>query len=228
MKLPLAIFLTILLLLPGLWCQAQSSGKPDGSASPVIYHDISGSPFFHTEWSDGVILFSSGRKATQFKIKFDCLKNQVMLEFNGSSFYAQSRVSEFALYPGKGHPVDTQFFKKGFPPTIKTSEETFFWVMVEGRTSLLCLPAKNIVEEPQLVSKVVFRRITQNYEYYLLTGGQLMLLPEDQRELPALFPAHQDELKEYITSNKLNFRDPQELARLVRHYNTLAAESPQP
>jgi len=154
MKFPIMKGLYLLLYL-GCWegVLAQTTDRVTTSQETPIYNDVSGSAFLIRDWSEGVIRFSSGRVSTQFKLKFDCVKNQLNLQFNGSTFATESKVKEFVLYTKNGNTPDSMVFRKGFPAADKGNEETYFQVLVEGKAMLLCLHLKLIAEEQQIHPK---------------------------------------------------------------------------
>lgn len=201
--------------------RAQTTERVTGELDTPVYQDISGSPFFINAWNDGVIRFSSGRTTNQFKIRFDVIQNRVLLQFNGSSFATESKIREFVIYPGGLKGKDSMIFRKGFPVNGPANEETFYRVMLSGKSSLLCLPVKKISEERQIASKTVYRRIFDEFEYYLLKEGKLYKLSLMKQEVSALFPDQQEALKKYIDENQLRFKDAQDLVTLVKFYNGL-------
>lgn len=211
----------LILLLVASAASAQTTERITNSQDQPVYNDVSGSPFFLKEWSDGIIRFSSGRVANQFKVKFDCVKNLVILQFEGSSFTTESKIREFALFPKGLKKPDSLLFRKGFPATGSANEDTYYQVLVQGKNTLLCLPVKVLSEEPQIASKVIYRRIRDEYEYYLLKDGRMIKLTLIRQELPALFPDHQEELKTFITDKQLRFRDAGDLITLIQYYNSL-------
>ena len=212
----------MLLLICG--CQvalAQTTDRVTTSTDPPIYNDVSGSPFLIKDWSEGVIRFSSGRVSTQFKLKFDCVKNQLNLQFNGTSFATESKVKEFVIYTKNGNTRDSMLFRKGFPAVDKGNEETYFQVLLEGKAMLLCLHVKHIAEEQQIASKVVYRRITDQDFYYLLKDGKMTELPNDKILIAEKFPGHDEPIKKYISEHQLKFRNAADFTKLIVYYNTL-------
>ena len=183
---------------------------------------ISGNPYLLKEWSDGVVRFTSGRTVNQFKLKFDCLKNQLLLYFNGNAFAAESKVQEFVMYPKK---KDSLLFRRGFPQTEKTSESTYFQVLLQGNTTLLRLPARNIIEEKQLVSVNgrINRRMEEADYYYLLRNGEMILLPANRNELPEKFTDKKEAIAELINSRQLKMHTPEDFVEVVKKYNELLA-----
>jgi len=181
---------------------------------------ITGNPYLFKDWCDGVVRFSSGRTMTDFKLKFDCLKNVLLLQFNGSAFAAQSKVQEFVLYPKN---KDSLLFRRGFPATDKTSDNTYFQVLLQGKASLLRLVARNIIEEKQMVTVngSVSRRMEDAEYYYLLQNGALTLLPVNRTDLPATFADKKEPMAEFIASHQLKMHSPEDYVQVVKKYNEL-------
>jgi len=222
MKLQIMKGLCMLLLL-GYWggALAQTTDRVTTSQDAPIYNDVSGSPFLIKDWSEGVIRFSSGRVATQFKLKFDCVKNQLNLQFNGSSFATESKVKEFVIYTKNGNIRDSMIFRKGFPAIDKGNEETYFQVLTEGKATLLCLHVKHIAEEQQIASRVIYRRITDQEIFHLLKDGKMTELPNDRLLIVEKFPEHMELIRKYINENQLKFRHAPDFTKLIEYYNTL-------
>ena len=213
-----------MLLLLGCWegAFAQTTDRVTTSQDVPIYNDVSGSAFLIKDWSDGVIRFSSGRVSTQFKLKFDCIKNQLNLQFGGSTFATESKVKEFVIYTKNGNTRDSMVFRKGFPAADKgANEETYFQVLVEGKATLLCLHVKHIAEEQQIASKVIYRRITDQEVYYLLKDGKMTDLPNDKLLIVERFPEHAEPVRKYINEEQLKFRNAADYTKLIAYYNTL-------
>ncbi|WP_315822521.1 hypothetical protein [Paraflavitalea speifideaquila] len=86
-----------------LWClllvaQQGLAQDPESSISDDQISNASGNPYLFKDWVDGVVFFKSGRVVKQFKLRFDCARNRLMLQFEGNAFAAESQVKEFVLY----------------------------------------------------------------------------------------------------------------------------------
>lgn len=200
---------------------AQTTDAVTGSQNQPVYNDVVGSPYLFRDWSDGVIRFTSGRVATQFKIKFDCIKNIILLQFNGSSFATESKVKEFVIYTKNGKERDSMVFRKGFPPVEISNAETYFEVVADGKNPLLCLHAKHITEEQQIASSVIYRRLRDEDMYYLLKDGKMILLPADRMLIPDKFPDHTENIKKFVNEHNLKFREREDFKKLALYYNSL-------
>jgi hypothetical protein len=185
-------------------------------------NSITGNPYLMKDWCDGVVRFSSGRTMNQFKLKFDCLKNTLLLQFEGNAFAAESKVKEFVMYPKK---KDSLLFRRGFPSTNKTTDQTYFQVLLQDKTSLLRLIARNIIEEKQLVSVNgrINRRMEEIEYYYLLRNGEMVLLPASRSELPDIFPDKKEPLAQFIATKQLKMQHPEDFVAVVKKYNELVA-----
>ena len=203
------------------WASGQTTENTGTNNDPPIYNDVSGSPYVVRDWSEGVIRFSSGRVTDQFKIKFDCITNRLMLLFKGSSFASESKVKEFVLYIKSGAEKDSMIFRKGFPLTKKANEETFYQILAEGKTSLLCLHIKQITEEQQIASKVIYRRIRDEQEYYLLKDGTMTLLPSDKSSIIEMLNDQSDKIQQFINVQQIKFRNAKDFRKLIVYYNSL-------
>lgn len=208
-----------MLTLAGFQTRAQTTDAVSG-AGQVTYYDASGSPFLFTNWNEGWIRFASGRATNQFKLKFDCLKNQLLLQFNGNAFSTESKVKEFVLYP-KGNKNDSMVFKKGYPATEQANEETFYQLMFQDRLALLHLYVKVVMEEQQLVAKEIRRHIRDENKYFIFLDNKMMLLPEDRTLIADAFGDQAVSIRQFISDKQLKFREPDDYIQLARYYNSL-------
>lgn len=209
------------------WCclllVQQCVGQEDAGSlqkTPSSYHGVMGNRYFIADWSDGVVHFTNGRVMKQFKLKFDCLQNQLMLQFEGSTFAAESRVKEFVLF-SKNHK-DSFVFRKGFPPAGKANSETFYQVLVEGKVILLKQIVKIIIEEKQIIEPNVHRRLEEEVNFYVLREGDMHKVNSEKNALSEILSDRSDQLKDYIATNQLKMRSAEDLIRVVKWYNESA------
>ena len=210
---------SLLLLLLFLSQLALAQNNPDGEL--VDYKDVAGNPYLFKDWSDGVIRFTSGRSLNQFKLKFDCARNQLVLQFDGSSFAAESKVREFVMYPKSGKKKDSLIFRKGFPAIDKSSDNTYYQVLFEGKVILLRLFARDIIEEKQIVSTSNNKRMEEVERFYFLMDGAMSLLPQDRNDLLKLFPNHKDPLTQFVSERQLKMRSAEDFLEFAKKYNEL-------
>ena len=212
-----------------LWCVllissgafAQSYADPVEDAKSREYSNVAGNPFLFKDWNAGVVKFSSGRVVSQFKLKFDCVRNQLLLQFNGTSFAAESKIREFVMYPKGQKVADSMVFRRGFPAIGNGNAETFYQVLTEGKVTLLRRYAKNIVEEKQHVASNITRHFEDEENYFILRDGILTQADKNNGGILVLLNDKAEDLKKYISDEKLKMRTPEDHAKLVKKYNEL-------
>jgi hypothetical protein len=194
---------------------AASFGQDD---RPDLNTELFGNPYIIREWSDGAVKFTSGRVVYQFKLRFDCVRNMLLLQFQGSTFAAESKVREFVMYTSK--KKDSLVFRKGYPAVHKGTENTYYHVLLEDKLQLLRLVSKNIVEEKELVSSTNATRghLEEDEKYYLLKDGVMIHLPAEKEEILKALPDKADALSAFISEKRLRFRTPEDYTLLARKY----------
>ena len=199
---------------------AQSYADPVEDAKSKDYN-IAGNPYLFKDWNAGVVKFNSGRVVSQFKLKFDCVRNQLLLQFNGTSFAAESKIREFVIYPKGMKSADSMVFRRGFPAVGNGTVETFYQILAEGKVTLLRRYAKNIVEEKHHVASNVSRHFEDEENYLILRDGAITQADPNNGGLLALLNDKSDDLKKYIADEKLKMKTPEDHAKLVKKYNEL-------
>jgi hypothetical protein len=185
-----------------------------------VNSEMYGNPYLIRDWSDGIVKFTSGRVVNQFKLRFDCVRNQLLLQFQGSTFAAESKVREFVMYTNK--KKDSLVFRKGYPATGKATENTFYQVLLEGKTQLLKLVSKNIIEEREMIaSSRKHGRLEDEEKYYLFRDGAMILLPPERELILAALPEKATALSAFITENNLRFKSEADYIQLATKYNEL-------
>jgi hypothetical protein len=183
--------------------------------------ELFGNPYLIREWSEGAVKFSSGRVVNQFKLRFDCVRNQLILQFQGSTFAAESKVKEFVLYTGSGKKKDSLVFRKGYPAVNNATDNTYYHVLVDEKVQLLRLVSKNIVEEKELISSNrngARGRLEDDEKYYLLKDGSMIFLSAEKDDLLKALPEKADALSAFISEKRLRFKSHQDYTLLVSKY----------
>jgi hypothetical protein len=209
----------LLLLCQGAF--AQTVG--DVSARNDPYANISGNPFLLKDWSEGKVKFSNGRIMNNFKLKFDCVRNLLLMQFEGSTFAAESKITEFVLYTKTGKKADSMIFRKGFPAAEKTTESTYYQVLFEGRVTLVRLITKDIIEENVLVKTTTStnRRLENVEKFYLLKDGAMIHLTADKEDWLKQLPDKAAQLSTYITEQRIRLRNMEDFVQVAKKLDEL-------
>jgi hypothetical protein len=191
----------------------------DQKANSGEYVGVSGNQLFLKDWSDGVIRFSSGKVTDKFKLKFNIAQNRLLLQFNGSTFAAESRINEFLMYTK--NKKDSFVFRKGFPDTDRGNAETFYQVLEKGKVTLLRLATKDIIEEKEILASKVSRHYRDVEEFYLFRDGVMNKINKETAPVQDILTDRREELKTFISEQQLKMRSPEDLVKVVKKYNEL-------
>jgi hypothetical protein len=185
--------------------------------------NVTGNPYLFKDWCNGIVRFSGGRTMNQFKLKFDCLKNILLMQFDGNVFAADSKVQEFVLYPKNNKNKDSVLFRKGYPAVDRFTDATYYQVLFQDKITLLRLPLRNVIEEKQVVTVngSLSRRIEEAEQYYLFQNGALVLLPDNRNELPDKFGNKKDAIAAFIAAQQLKMRSADDFVLVVKKYSEL-------
>ena len=213
--------LFIRLLIVCSWVLVQLPAFSQTSSSPqVTSSEMYGNPYLFRDWSAGTVKFTSGRIVNQFKLRFDCVRNQLLLQFQGSTFAAESKVQEFVIYTNK--KKDSMLFRKGYPAIGNGTDNTYYHVLLDDKVHLLRLVSKNIIEEKELIASGRLRgRLEDVEKFYLLKNGVMVLLPQDKEQLLIALPEQANVLSQFIADNDLRFKTPADYIQLAKKINEL-------
>lgn len=206
-----------------LWCLLLLSfgSYAQESARETEISNATGNPYLLKDWNEGVIIFNSGRVVKQFKLRFDCVHNRLMLQFDGASFAAESQVKEFVIYTKSGKSRDSMIFKKGFPGINGGTDETFYQVLLSGKATLLRLFVKTLVAEKQLVNDNGHNRLEDDEHYFLLQDGVMISLPRNKNELVEKLPAQTEPMKQFVAQQTLRMEKADDFVKIISKYNEL-------
>lgn len=206
----------LLLLAQQGWAQTAEPEVSDDKISAA-----SGNPYLFKDWMEGAVHFKSGRVVKQFRLKFDCARNRLMLQFEGNAFAAESQVASFVIYSSSKKNKDSLIFRKGYPAIEKNTEDTYYQVMLNGKAVLLRLYSKVLVEEKQMVNTARMSHLEDEETFYLLQDGVMVLLPRNKDELLKKLPAQPDQLKAFVAQQSLKMDKAEDFLAIIGKYNEL-------
>lgn len=174
--------------------------------------EISGSPFYLEDWTDGVLVTESG-DSYKTVLKFDAYKNQLVVPGKDDEpALVTSAVKTFSL--------GDLAFAKGFPAYGKATDKTFYQVLNVGKAVLLKRQTRTVLEERDISGVVVAHKFENGTEYYLYKDNKMTSIsPTKVAILAAL--ADKPQMADYFKTNKVNFKSDADLGKVFIYYNTL-------
>lgn len=179
------------------------------------YTDIKGTPYLFEDWVEGSVKLKSGKAFDGVKLKYDQVADELMfLDQAGKEMLFVEPVVEFTM--------DKKTFRIGYPATDGASPESYYEVLVEGKTELLKRTSKKVIEEAAYNAATKVKTIRSNESYYVTASNlSLTKVKKDKKSLLAALPDKSAELEAYVKSNRLDLRQEQDMAKLIAYYNSL-------
>jgi len=186
---------------------------------------ITGSPFINDDWVSAKLTLSRGKEIGPLLIKLNIESNEL--------YFLDSTGKELIAADGLVKKVDCvdyytrdsikYVFKSGYPPIEQQNENYFYQVFTEGRIELLAKKFKYVrTEKNDLtgdISKSFFDGIVVLYVY---AYGVMQPFKPNKNFIATLWEEHkQQEMNNYISENKINFKKTADLVKLFSHYDSL-------
>ena len=191
------------------------------SETPVLV--ASGTPYFNDTYKFSNILLKSGRTFLNVKARIDLVIQGI--------FFISSNGIEINIDPGIAKEIsytDTTSegmlfykFKTGYPAIDKQNSNNFYLIMAEGRCSFL----KSIIKKVAERKDVVFGDRDQDFDtyenYYFFSKGEMKRLKRDKDFILGELSDKEEQVNQFIQSNKISFKNNEQLVKLINYYNTL-------
>lgn len=194
-----------------------------------VTRSIEGTPFYHDEWTTGIALLPDNMKSRGVQMKFSTYQNRVYYKESDKVMMLDNRrVEGFALN------VDQKWviFKNGYNSGISdTDRNTYFRVVHDGLTKIL-VHHRTFTREsqkPAIATGRVSQEFRHSEEYYLVRedGSFQEVSTRERRFLRELPKKFRDQVKDFANENDLDFRDDQDLGKIMSHYDELLRQEPQ-
>lgn len=182
--------------------------------------NITGSPYHFNEFSNGKVTLRDGRTTETLQMNFNSYENRVEYT-HGTTVMAldSDKIKEFKIVT----PAGEHHFVKGLEARRLDSDD-FVELMVDGEVNLFAKHSTSFQE-----NVATYGTATQEDEYisdttyYMKVGEQSAERLRRLRERTILrnLDSHRDEIKSYAESNDLIFSEPEDLTKILAHYNSL-------
>lgn len=183
---------------------------------------VEGSPFFNEEWQLGSMILPGGKRYDSIELKIDLLADEVHYkDLKGNPLIATTRIREIWLKDEKGKKY--HFVHSSFIGTGTAAAAGWHQLLTDGSAILFGKPVKEITEVKPYGSSVSEQRITTVTRYFILHDNKLTPL-KSLNSIPDLFTQKADQLKQYISTNKLKGKSESDYISLVTYYNSIAVQ----
>jgi len=199
----------------------------DRDGKPILtkdYTDVVGSPYLVQDWSTGIVKLDNGQTYKDVSLKYNLMEDEVYFksEKGGEPLSFADPVSEFTITykdneTGETH---TNYYRKGFNGISRTTPNSYFEVLSDGTVQLIKKKSVGIVVSQEWNSATKVKNFKDDTKYYLVKNGQATQVKKDKKILEN-FSDKKQQMENYASSNKINFKSDADLSKLVTYYNSL-------
>jgi hypothetical protein len=207
----------------GKWGQQIFLSDVNGRAFVNKYADVNGTAYLFPNFKFATIVLSDGRKYANVKARLNLVENEVnFIASNGEEGYiGKGMVNTIIISDTNKQEIKVYTFQTGFPSIDNQSSIHFYQVLASGKTSLLKSINKSIDERVNELSGEKSKEFAVRENLYILNGGILKRIKKDAGFFTETMSDQKEAVKQFINSNKLNFKNEEQLKKLVEFYNTL-------
>lgn len=211
------------MVINGKW--AKQIFISDVNGQPIVnkYADVSGTPFFNEAYKYSNIIMTTGRLFTGVRTRIDLAAQETyFISDNGVEAYmAAGIVKEVSYADTTTDGIVFYKFQTGFPSIDKQTPNNFYLVLAEGRCSFLKSILKRVSEKKNDVSGEIRKDFDTYEDYYLFTKGTMKRWKKDKDYILAELSDKQAEVNQFIQTNKTNFKNQEQMIKLLNYYNSL-------
>jgi len=211
----------LLCLVPALY-----SGMPANRAIVPIFSGnrpvFSGSPYFDENYKYADIFLSKTRKFTSVKTRIDLETQSVQFISEGVEGMLQPGwVKEVSYADTTSDGILFYKFRTGYPPFENKTAQQFYIVMADGNCSMLRAVEKRVINRKNAITGDVVKDYETYDNFYLFVKGEMKRLKRDREYIMAELADRKVQVDEFVDKNRINFRNTDQVAKLINYYNTL-------
>jgi hypothetical protein len=194
----------------------------DGESS----HLYEGSPYFSDDWLPGEILLQNGKTSEKMNLMLDLHDGKVIRQTNGNNgeYLDKSKIDKLLLNKN-GH---IHIFKKISPSKFKTGREKgmlFYEVLSPDNDAFIIeysvkfINGEEVNKGRALASPDYSNRFEMYKNYYILMNDGFYILTKLTKSgIMNSFKSENFNIKEYLKSNKIDFKNYDDINKLISQY----------
>jgi hypothetical protein len=207
----------------GKWGQQIFISDVNGRAFENKYGDVNGSAYLFPDFKYATIVLTDGRQYSNVKARINLVEHEVnFIASNGEEGYiGKGMVTAITINDTTKQGIKKYTFQSGYPTTDNQTVIHFYQVLASGKAKLLKSINKNIEERLNELSGEKSKEFAVRENMYLQIGGGLKRIKKEAGFFLGLMADQKDAMNLYINSNKVNFKNEDQLINLINYYNSL-------
>lgn len=179
--------------------------------------NLVGSPYLVDNWAKGNVKFFNAKTAENLDLKFDVLDNILVLRgADDAENIFSEKISEFSLtISGK-----ERLFKTGFVDSKNQLVPSYLEVLYNGKAKFFCNNTKVIIESKEYNTPTITKKIEDGLEYYFSKDSNQISLVKLNEKSVLQYLANPT-LSKYVSDNKLNLKNREDVIKLLQHSDSL-------
>ena len=201
-----------------LSARASAQFLHDINGRPILetkYTNVEGSPYLYEDWVSGVVELAKGTSYKGIELKYDQVADELLFRHKEAALSFVEPVKEFKLLS-----PTTALFRNGYKPVDRNTAQTFYEVLYDGGTQLIRKRAKQIMENREYNSASSTKKFVPVETYFIVKDGLPVKIRKDKKSVLSVLKDKGTLINKYVESNKVNFKEDQDLIKLVEYYNT--------
>ena len=194
-----------------------------GRAFENKYGDINGSAYFLPDYKFSTIVLSDGRKYINVKAKLNLVEHEVVFKSTSGEegFIGKGMVSSISIVDSTKQGVKNYIFQSGFPKTDNQTIVSFYQVYTTGKATVLKSINKSIEERLNELSGEKSKEFMVRENWYIYKGGEMKRIKKEKEFFMNIFADQAASVNQYLTANKINFKNEDQIIKLIEFYNSL-------
>jgi hypothetical protein len=198
---------------------SDANGKPFENK----YADVTGSAYFFPAFKYSTIELSDGRKYMDIQSRLNLVEHEV--EFISATskegYIGKGLVSIISFNDTVKQDIKKYTFQSGFPSIDNQSFIHFYQVLCTGSITLLKSINKVMEERNNELSGEKSKEFVTRENWYIFQNGTMKRVKKDQAFFSALYMDKADYFTNYIRDNKVNFKNEEQITKMMNYLNTL-------
>ncbi|MES2004484.1 MAG: hypothetical protein V4450_08175 [Bacteroidota bacterium] len=207
----------------GKWADQVSITDVNGRPFANRFEDVTGTPYFLASYKYADMTLKQGRKFVQVKTKINLVTQETVFESsNGAEGYLEAgMVKEITFSDTTETGITAYKFQTGFPAVDRQSDKNFYQVFAEGKCGYFKSIVKKVIERKNELSGEAAKEFETTENYYLFVKGEMKRWKRNKESVLNELTDKQVQVNQFVLQNKTDFRNPEQVSKLLNYYNTL-------
>ncbi len=174
--------------------------------------EVDGSPFLTDNWTSGIAATDKGAEYA-LPLKYDIVKDQPIFAGKDSGMMEfTALITRFTL--------NQDIYQNGYPVIDDWSKATYYKNIGSGKSKLLKHYYKKRIEVRDIGGLTGYK-YEDNTALYLFKDGKMAAVKPGKSGILDALSDKKNEVETFAKTNKLNFKQDADLAKLINYYNSL-------